>query len=127
MDEAERNLAIHNCLIYYSKTENLWIAHGLRTDQIGVGDCVLDAYVDYLHGMIDLVDLSKEVDHIEIFRTPPKKILKKAEKAQLLPRELYDVAYKRVHGDWPQDLKVTTKPSRHHSLKVEGFELAKTA
>ena len=109
---------LEDCLIYKSTSQGYWVAHGLHTDQIGTGDCVLDAYVDYLVGIRNLKKLQEEDCTIEIKREAPKEILKRAEKARPLPEELYQVAHRRLCGTWPNDIKVVAEPRHNHPLKV---------
>lgn len=89
------------CLIYYSRSDQCWIGHSLRTDQIGTGDCVLDSLTDLMSGIKNLLKLAAEDETIAIYREAPKAIKERAAKATLLPEEIFEIAYKKVYGEWP--------------------------
>jgi len=94
------------CVIYESAADKCWIAHSLGTDQIGTGDCVLDALVDLMRAIHTLLEIAAEEDGITIFREAPAAIRQKTEDAQPLPGEIYEIAHKMVTGDWPSDLQL---------------------
>ena len=93
------------CVIYESRADKCWIAHSLRTDQIGAGDCVVAALEDLLRAVEQVFKLAAEDGDVAIFREAPKRIQKMAESAEPLPREIYEIAHKRVHGGWPADFE----------------------
>lgn len=97
----EKNVFTDECLLYYSRSDQCWIGHSLRTDQIGTGDCVLDSLADLMSGIKKLLELAAEDETITIYREAPASIKKRAEKATLLPEEIFEIAYKKVYGDWP--------------------------
>ena len=107
------------CVIYASKEDDCWIAHSLHTDQIGTGDCVLGALVDLLRAYEQLLTTAAEEEGIEIRREAPPKIQRLAERAYPMPQELCEIAYKIVHGDWPEDIEVEAKSPKKHPLKTE--------
>lgn len=39
------------CVIYYSREDKCWVAHSVRTDQIGMGDCVVHALADLMRAV----------------------------------------------------------------------------
>ena len=98
-------------VIYFSKTDDCWIGHSLKTDQIGTGDCVLDALVDATIAVKAAYDIAKNDSSIDFLRQAPQDIQEIAKRAKNLPKELAEIAYKRITGDWPEDTKVevTTK------------------
>ena len=99
------------CLIYYSDQDRSWIAHSLQTDQLGYGDCVVDAIVDLLIGTKNLLELKKKDAEIEIFHQAPPEIVEEYGKAKPLPDVLWEIALDRflkklpypVYVDIPQD------------------------
>ncbi len=98
-------------LVYYSRQERSWFAHSFRTDQIGCGDCVLQAIESLLRGIKSIIELSEKEDDIEIWREAPAEIQARAKNAKKLPYEFIEIAHKRVHGTWPKELPVQAKPS----------------
>ncbi len=103
------------CLIYYSVKDKSWIAHSLCTDQLGYGDCVVNAIIDLLIGTKNLLELKRKDPEIEIFCKAPKEILNRRKKAKPLPPVLWEVAVERfskklqypVHFDVPQNTQFT--------------------
>jgi len=48
-------------IVYYSKEDQSWIAHSLYTDQLGYGDCVVNAIVDLLIATKNLLELKRKL------------------------------------------------------------------
>jgi hypothetical protein len=92
--------------IYYSAQDECWIAHSLRTDQFGTGDCVVNALVDGMKAVDEIIELAKRKPGIQVFSDAPPEIQALAQNARKLPDELYAIAHNRLYGDWPEDLKV---------------------
>jgi hypothetical protein len=119
MSKTHRRKKAHDaCVIYYSREDRCWIAHGLRTDQIGTGDCVVHALADLMIALQELADLAAEDPSIAMLREAPPAVQKKARSAQPLPRELYEIAHKIVHGEWP-DIEVRVAPNRQQRFRAE--------
>ncbi len=104
------------CVIYYDHEARRWIAHSLDTDQIGDGDSVLDALVDLMRGVKAILDLAAEDPTVQVKSPAPTEIRRMAETALPLPAEVYEIACKQVHGDWPAQLtvQVDTSAQQHH-------------
>jgi hypothetical protein len=96
-------------VIYFSDEDGCWIAHGLRTDQIGTGERVVDALADLIRAVDEVAQLAAEDESIAVLRSAPDQVLSLAASAQLLPLEVFDVAYKMVHGTWPDNIELTVK------------------
>jgi hypothetical protein len=77
------------CLIYRSQDEpGKWVAHSLNTDQIAVGRCVLEAFVE-LKPVVRAYIESAETDRTILFpNLAPKKIRDKLATAKSLPSSL---------------------------------------
>lgn len=110
------------CILYYSKSDDSWIAHSLHTDQIGTGGSLLDALVDIMTGLNDLVALNKKDKSISLFRKAPEKIQKLAQKADPLPEEICQIALRKIKGDWPKGLKFSVDTLKKHFLLAEFTE-----
>jgi hypothetical protein len=106
-------------LIFYSQEDKCWIAHSLKTDQFGTGDCVVDALVDGIKAVEQVLKLAKRRSKIKVQRDAPKEIINLAKKAAPLPRELFEIAHKRLYGQWPAEIKVyaDTPHSRSYSYR----------
>jgi len=100
--QRKTNLA-ESIVIYSSKEDACWIAHSLKTDQIGTGDRIVDALADVLKAIHLIQDEARKDSSLAVYRRAPKDILAKAKKAKRLPNDIFEVAHKMVHGDWPAD------------------------
>lgn len=111
------------CVIYFSRADNCWIAHSLHTDQVGTGKNMLDAFVELLRAIGSLIELSSEGTPVSIRREAPRGVQKRAGKAIPVPQELYVIALKRARGEWPDDFRVFAEPSRRCpvSAKIQNF------
>lgn len=117
------NKFVDTCVIYFSKTDNCWIAHSLRTDQIGTGDCIISALADSLRAVAQVAMAAKEDATLTLFREAPKAIQAKAKKAEELPREMYEIAHKMAHGSWPEEIEPAFH-SKHHPFVTDISEMA---
>lgn len=91
-------------VLYYSDEDRAWIAHGLRTDQIGVGDRIVDALADFLKAIDQVLQNAREDRTLAYLREAPEDIQRMHDEARRLPNEIYEVAHKMAHGDWPEDI-----------------------
>lgn len=112
------------CVIYESRQDNCWVAHSLRTDQIGTGDCVVDALADLLKAIGQILNLANQENDVAVSREAPARIQRMVQTAQPLPREIYEIAYKRVHGEWPEDFKPNFKTPHRRKYKADIPEAA---
>lgn len=92
-------------VLYESSEDKCWVAHSLRMDQIGTGDCVLDALVDAMRAVQEILELAAKDSTIRVYRDAPLKVQRLAQNAQPLPGEIFEIAHKIVHGKWPSDIK----------------------
>jgi len=114
---------VDTCVIYFSKTDECWIAHSLRTDQIGTGNCIINALADSLLAVSQVAIAAKEDSTLTLFREAPRAILNKAKTAEELPREMYEIAHKMAHGSWPDEIEPAFH-SKHHPFVTEIYEAA---
>lgn len=98
---------METCVIYESRKDKCWIAHSLRTDQIGTGRDIIEALADLLCAVDQLLELAQEEPDIEVFRAAPASIQNKAATATRLPQEIYEIAHRKARGDWPVCIKVS--------------------
>ena len=91
------------CVIYYSTEDTSWIAHGLHTDQLGLGDCVVDAIVDLMVGLRNLSELAQKED-VQMFVEAPEEIQKLCQGAKPLPDCISQIAkerfYHQLSSEW---------------------------
>jgi hypothetical protein len=87
------------CVIYPSKEgRGKYVAHSLRTDQIGVGDSLLDAYVELLRALRALYADARNDPRVVTDRLAPDDVWKMLPVARRLPRELEENAIRIVNG-----------------------------
>jgi hypothetical protein len=96
------------CVIYFSQEDRSWIAHSLYTDQLGYGDCVVDALVDLFVGTQNLIALHVKDPTIEVFCDAPKEIQNLRKTAKPLGNALLQVAYERYVKKlpWPMHIDI---------------------
>jgi hypothetical protein len=92
------------CLVRWSKEDNCYVAHSMQTDQVGTGDCIVHALADLMRAVRDLLDLAAHDPSIQVLKPAPAEFQRMVKHAKMLPREVYEIAHKMVHGKWPPDL-----------------------
>lgn len=93
-------------VIYHSPEDGCWIAHSLKTDQIGTGEQVVDALADLIRGVHAVLRLARKDHSIAYLRAAPSEIKRRAAGSKKLPSEIFEVAYRRATGRWPQDWSI---------------------
>ena len=94
---------IDTWVFYESEHEpGMWVAHSLNTDQIGMGTCVLDAYVALHRAMHVLLQAAASDPRIDAFRPAPSEIRRIRHHARPLPREVIEIAEMRMQGKRPR-------------------------
>lgn len=106
-------------VVYYSKEDNSWIAHSLRTDQLGFGDCVVDALSDLLVGLHNLIDLAKKGQPIIILNEAPPEIQLIRQTAKILPDCIAQIAIERYYHQLPSEWGVQVNIPHSDSVTVE--------
>ncbi|MGA2501239.1 MAG: hypothetical protein ABSH20_26165 [Tepidisphaeraceae bacterium] len=126
MAKRTRNKAlIDRLIVYHSAEDDCWIAHSLRTDQLGTGDCIVDAMADALKAIRQVAALAARDKTVALFREAPRDIQQLAAHARSLPAELFEIAHKMVTGAWPDDMPVDIAP-RHHRGGTFAVEIPET-
>jgi hypothetical protein len=97
-------------VIYRSAEDGGWVAHSLRTDQIGAGDRIVDALAELIRAVHGLLHLAEEDETIAYLREAPAEVQDLAADANVLPLEIFEVAHKMATGTWPSYLKVDVTP-----------------
>ncbi|MBM4023850.1 MAG: hypothetical protein FJ280_00360 [Planctomycetes bacterium] len=104
---------VDTCLIYFDSADKTWIAHSLETDQVGVGDCVVDALVDLMTGTRNLLELARRDKTIAVFRKAPREIVSRAKKAKPLPDVVFQIALERFTNNLPKGYRIDVEaPTR---------------
>jgi len=112
-------------VIYHSAEDGCWIAHSLRTDQLGTGADMTRALADLIRAIHQVLDVSAADETIAFLREAPAPIQALAKTSKPLPREIYEVAHKMVHGNWPADIEPGFRAPDDESFSVQNLQLAK--
>ena len=99
-------------VVYHSKEDDCWICHGLHTDQIGTGDCIVDAMADCIRAITAVARLAAQDKTIAFFREAPDEVKAICKKAKKLSAELCEIAQKKAVGEWPADISVDALPDK---------------
>jgi hypothetical protein len=106
-------------VIYHSSEDRCWVAHSLRTDQIGTGDDVVTALAAVIRGLDSLCELAEEDETIAYLREAPPEIQAMEATATPLLKELFEIAHKKARGEWPDDQPVTMSPDERATFKAQ--------
>ncbi|MFA5422516.1 MAG: hypothetical protein WC374_01490 [Phycisphaerae bacterium] len=123
MTDIERLNALKDeCVIYYSPEDTSWIAHSLNTDQIGFGDCVVDAIVDLMVGVSNLLELAEKKD-VAVIVQAPEEIQRLRDSAKRLPNSITQIAkekfYHQLSSEWSFQFRVPQSDCVTTSLPLE--------
>lgn len=99
-------------VIYFSKDDKCWIAHSLRIDEFGTGDSIITALMDGMKAVDQCIELVKQNPKIELFSDAPQEIWDMARTSDKLPKEMYDIAHKKLYGQWPKVLQLEATTDR---------------
>jgi len=89
-------------VVYPSSEDQCWVAHSLRTDQIGVGDSIVEAVVDLVGAVRNLIAEAAKDERVQVGQDAPPEIQRLAESAEKLPDSIISVITQRVCGPWPK-------------------------
>lgn len=93
-------------VIYHAPDEGGWIAHGLRTDQVGIASTPVDALAQLLRLVHALIEEAAADRTLEIFREAPEAIQAMQHGSTKLPNEIVEVAHWKAVGTWPSEWEV---------------------
>jgi len=105
------------CVIYYSRKDKCWVAHSLDLDQIGTGDCVLDALVGLLRAVDHVYHYAQKDPSLCVYRDAPDSVWDMFKTAQQLPGEIFEIAHKIVHHTWPEDIHADFDTKKNQKFK----------
>lgn len=108
--------------IYFSPEDCCWVAHSLRTDQVGYGQDVVTALTDVIRAVDAVCKLAQEDETIAFLREAPDEIQVRARLAKKLPGELYEIAHKQARGEWPTEILTTAEPRKSEAFVMEAEE-----
>jgi hypothetical protein len=90
-------------VIYHSPDEGGWVAHGLRTDQVGIAASPVDALAQFIRLLRQLLKEAAVDLSISIHREAPYDVQEMAGRSRMLPEEIVEVAHWKALGRWPED------------------------
>ena len=98
-------------VIYPSPNEKgKWVAHSIETDQIGVGECVLDAYVELRRAVTALLNAAVRDPSIRVLNRAPESVCNRLMTARKLPDEIVEIAELRLNGRFSATLDTPWTP-----------------
>jgi hypothetical protein len=95
--------------LYFSEEDGCWIAHSLRTDQVGTGIDMGRALADLIRAVDQVVDFARQDKTIQIFCDAPKEVQDRAALAKPLPLEIFEIAHRIARGQWPDELAIVSR------------------
>jgi hypothetical protein len=98
-------------LIYECPDDRVWVAHNLYADQIGTGDNIVEALADCMKAVEQVIALAAHDPSVVAWREAPEDVQRQARNARQLPQKMYEVAYKKARGTWPDYLSVDLTPA----------------
>lgn len=91
-------------VIYHSSEDGCWIAHSLRTDQVGTGVDMGRALADLIRGVDSIIKMATEDSSLAYLREAGNDVKALAAKSKPLPAEIYEVAHRIARGTWPNEI-----------------------
>lgn len=90
----------------------------MRTDQFGTGRSVVDAMVDGMKAVDQVVALAARKPELEVFSEAPEEIQQIARRAPRLPDAILEIAREKRRGAWPSDVQLEVPHSSSFKRKV---------
>ena len=106
-------------VVYHSKVDGCWIAHSLRTDQVGPGESVVDALTELMRALRATLAAAEADETLAYLREAPPEVQAIARGSTPMPEELFEIAHKKVHGTWPEELSFDATP-RNERMSFRG-------
>ena len=111
-------------VIYPSELETgRYVAHSLRTDQVGVGKCVLDAYIELARCIRSVLREATRDKRIQVYQPAPQEVWEKLRHAVHLPKEIEEIAAMKLAGR-RSSIELHLPESRHPVRGYPPVELA---
>jgi hypothetical protein len=110
-------------IIYPDKDDQgMWVAHSINTDQLALGHCKLEAYVELKHVMKDLLDAAEADPTLRVISPAPKEVRDMLKTAKPMPQALLDRAEELLarNNKQPKD----KEPSQTPPIDVEEIQHA---
>lgn len=102
-------------VIYPSQQdEGKYVAHSLRTDQLGVGECIVDALVELVLALRTLLKERRRDTRVDIYRDAPAEVWDMLNHAKRLPKEIEEIAQMRLEGKHPARMKRLLQNALRH-------------
>ena len=95
-----------------------WVAHSIETDQIGVGECVLEAYVELCRAVRALLNAADRDPSIQVLSPAPENIRRMLMTAKKLPDEIAEIAALQLSGRFPATLDKPWNPPQLRALSA---------
>lgn len=100
------------CLIYRADEPGKWVAHSLNTDQIALGDCMLEAFVHLRPVVMAYIEAAEADSDIPFLNPAPKEIRDRLASAKPLSNDLLaraeDIVRRHGKGEIKRPPKVAS-------------------
>lgn len=113
-------------IIYYSKEDASWVAHSLHTDQMGFGDCVVDALVDLMIGLHNLLNLAKR-EKVQVLFEAPDDIKEFVRTAKPIAECILQIAIEKFQNRIPPEYTLHVDIPQTERLKASYEERSESA
>lgn len=100
-----------------SEDRDMWVAHSLNTDQLALGRCKLEAYVELKHVIKALLDAADTDPSLRVISPAPKEVRDMLKTAKPMPQELLDRAEELLARNEQQP--ADGKPSQTPPIDLE--------
>jgi hypothetical protein len=111
-------------VIYFSKEDGAWVAHSLKTDQVGIADSQVNALAQLIRLVHALCDEAESDPTVRVFEDAPAEVHAMAKKSKKLPGEIFEVAHRKAMGRWPEEWTVESDTDNQTSFVAEVRESA---
>lgn len=106
----------HDVWVIYpsQEDEGKYVAHSLRTDQVGVAECIVDSLVELVVALRTLMKERRRDPRIDIYCDAPAEVWEMLNHAKPLPKEIEEIAQMRLDGRQSNRLKQYLKSTVRH-------------
>jgi hypothetical protein len=110
-------------IIYPDKDDQgMWVAHSINTDQLALGHCKLEAYVELKHVMKDLLNAAEADPTLRVMSPAPKEVRDMLKTAKPMAQDLLDRAEELLARNKKQSKD--KEPSQTPPISIEEIQHA---
>jgi hypothetical protein len=106
-------------VVYYSRQDRCWIAHSTLTDQIGTGETIIEAMVDLLRALEQLLELARQDPSIQIYRRAPASVLGLLTEAIPIPAQIVSLAEEKFRASTAREFRIDAERESTYAFTSE--------